>query len=401
MIRQILASLVIMIAALLAWVFFVPGARDTLEAYGIPVPFGAPAEPATTAQRGPTQGGAPGAAQGGRPGGMANRQTNVVTSAVVLSTINDSLNAIGEGTASRSVTVSSPVGGDLAEIVVRPGQIVNVGDVIGRLDSDAEQIAYDRAQLAADDANATLTRTRGLANSNVVATTALTAAQLSVSNAALEVRNAEFALNRRTIKSPITGTVGLMRVIPGNYVTAQTPVTTVDDTSSILVDFWVPERFAAAVKLGAPVSVGAVALPGSSFAGEVSAIDNRIDPASRTLQVQAEIPNAEGQLRPGMSFTVALKFPGETFPTVNPLSILWSADGSYVWKYVDGKAQRVMAEIVQRNSDGVLVRAELAPGDAIITEGLLQLNEGATVTLLSGPDGTDAAPQTAAAATQS
>lgn len=389
-----------MIAALLAWVFFVPGARDTLEAYGIPVPFGSEAEPATTAQRAPGGPGA-GAPPGARPGGMANRQTNVVTSAVALSTINDTLNAIGEGTATHSVTVSSPVGGDLAEIVVRPGQIVHEGEIIGRLDSDAEQIAYDRAKLAANDAQATLTRTQGLANSNVVATTALTAAQLAVSNAALEVRNAEFAFNRRTIKSPITGTVGLMRVVPGNYVTAQTPITTIDDTSTILVDFWVPERFASAIKLGAQVTVGAVALPGSAFTGEISAIDNRIDPASRTLQVQAEIPNENGQLRPGMSFTVSLKFAGETFPTVNPLSILWSAEGSYVWQYVDGKARRVMAEIVQRNSDGVLVRADLVPGDAIITEGLLQLNERASVTLLSGPDGADAAPQTAAAATQS
>jgi hypothetical protein len=65
---------------------------------------------------------------------------------------------------------------------------------------------------------------------------------------------------------------------------------------------------------------------------------------------------------------------------------------------VDGKATKVMAEIIQRNSDGVLVRADLAPGDAIITEGILQLSEGADVTLLSGPDGT-VPPQEAAATT--
>jgi RND family efflux transporter MFP subunit len=120
----------------------------------------------------------------------------------------------------------------------------------------------------------------------------------------------------------------------------------------------------------------------------VVAVDNRLDPASRTLQVQAEIPNEGNQLRAGMSFSVALAFPGEQYPAVNPLAILWSAEGSYVWKYDGGKATKIMAEIVQRNSDGVLVRADLAPGDAIITEGILQLSEGADVTLLSGPDGT-------------
>lgn len=308
-----------------------------------------------------------------------------------MATINDTLSAIGEGTAARSVTVSSPAGGVLAEVLARPGEVVEAGAIIARLDSEAEEIAFDRAQLTLDDARATLSRTEGLASTNVVATTTLTAAQLAVANAELELRNAQVALTRRTITSPIAGTVGLIRVTPGNYVPAQTAVTTVDDTSSILVDFWVPERYAGTIALDLPVEVSAVALPGRIFDGEIRAIDNRIDPASRTLQVQAEIPNDDQMLRAGMSFSVALKFAGEQYPTVNPLAILWSAEGSYVWKYDDGKAAKVMAEIVQRNSDGVLVRADLAAGDAIITEGILQLTEGAAVTLLDGPDGTEAA----------
>ena len=385
MIRQLVASLIVLLAAVAAWIIFVPGAATTLASYGVTLPFAPPA-----AEQPGSRAGGPGGP--GRQGG-ATRQTNVVTTPVTLATINDTLSAIGEGTASRSVTVSSPAGGTLAEVLVRPGQAVERGDVIARLDSEAEQIAFDRAQLAADDANNTLARTQGLASSNVVATTALTAAQLAAANADLELRNAQVALSRRTIASPIAGTVGLTRVTPGNYVPAQTAVTTIDDTSTILVDFWVPERYAAAISLGAPVTVSAVALTGRSFEGEISAIDNRIDPASRTLQVQAEIPNADGMLRAGMSFSVALRFPGEQYPTVNPLAILWSAEGSYVWKYYAGQATRVMAQIVQRNSDGVLVRADLAPGDAIITEGILQLSEGAAVTLLSGPDGSQAVAQ--------
>ncbi len=389
MIRQLLASLIVLAAALAAWAIFVPGASQTLASYGITLPFAASSDTANA-----TPGQRPG---GGRPGGGA-RQNNVVTTGVTLATINSTLSAIGEGTATRSVTVASPVGGTLADVQVRPGQTVAAGDVIALLDSDAEQIALDRARLAVDDAQATLARTQGLANSNVVAPTALAAARLAAANADLELRNASVALSRRTITSPIAGTIGLIQVTPGNYVPAQTTVTTVDDTSAILVDFWVPERYASAIAPGMPVSVTAIALPGRVFDGEINAVDNRLDPASRTLQVQAEIPNADRALRAGMSFTVALRFPGEQFPAVNPLAILWSAQGSYVWKYADGKATRVMAEIIQRNSDGVLVRADLKPGDAIITEGILQLSEGAEVTLLSGPDGT--APTQEAQATQ-
>ena len=386
MIRQILASVVVLSCAALAWVFFAPGSTETLARVGISLPFG----PEVAAQAGSSGGGRPGAGPGMRPGGLGGRVTNVVTAAATTATINDRLTAIGEGSAVRSVTVTAPTGGELAEVLVRPGQVVAAGDVIARFDADAEQIAYDRARLASEDAQAALARTQGLASSSLVANTALTAAELAAKNAELELRNAEVALGRRTITSPIAGRVGLLRVTPGNYVGAQTTVTTIDDTSSVLIDFWVPERYAANITPGMPVTVSAVALPGRSFSGEVSAIDNRIDPASRTLQVQAEIPNPDGLLRSGMSFSVSLDFPGEEFPAVNPLAILWSAEGSYVWKYDNGRATRVMAEIVQRNSDGVLVRADLSPGDAIITEGILQLSEGAEVTLLDGPDGTTA-----------
>lgn len=402
MIRQLLASFAVLAAAAFAWLYFAPGAPQVLTNAGIVLPFGPQAQAAPAPQAGgpgqrpggpqasggPGGGGGPGG-PGGRPGARA---TNVITTGVSLVRINDTLAAIGEGTPVRSVTVAATSGGELTEVLVRPGQTVEAGTVIARFDAAAEQIEFDRAQLALEDARATLTRTEGLASNNVVAGTALTAAQLSAANAELALRNAEMALTRRTIDSPIGGKVGLIRVTPGNYVPAQTTVTSIDDTSSILIDFWVPERYAAQIEPGMAVTVNAIALPGQTFGGDISAIDTRIDPASRTLQVQAEIPNPEGVLRAGMSFTVSLAFPGEEYPAVNPLAILWSAEGSYVWKYLDGKATRVMAEIIQRNSDGVLVRGDLKPGDAIITEGILQLSEGATVNLLEGPDGTGTTP---------
>lgn len=376
--RQLLACLVVLCVAALAWLFLAPSAPQTLAGWGIVLPFGPQAAaPAETPGRG---------GPGGR-GGFGARQANVITAAVRLATINTALSAVGEANAAGSVTVSAPSGGELDAVLVRPGQWVEAGEVIARFDARTEEIDFDRARLALEDAQAALERTQGLASSNVVANTALAAAELARANAELALRNARLALERKTITSPIAGTVGLIRVNPGNYVPAQAAITTIDDTSSIRIDFWVPERYAGQIVPGQPVHVAATALPGQEFSGTVSAMDSRIDPASRTLQVQAHIPNPDNLLRAGMSFSVRLDFPGEAYPAVNPLAILWSANGSYVWKYQDGKATRVMAEIVQRNSDGVLVRADLAPGDPVITEGILQLSEGAAVNLLEGPDG--------------
>lgn len=365
-------------AAAAAYIFLVPGAPEQLAKLGIEVPVAQPAEAAVA----PGSGQRPGGGAGGRGGARA---MVVVTTPVVLATINDRLTAIGEGAAAHSVTVMSPAAGTLAELVVQPGQEVTAGAVIGRLDADAEQIAHERARLTFDDAQASLERTTSLAGANNATTVQVSAAQLALSTADLALKNAELEFRRRTISTPIAGTVGLFQVNPGNTVTSQSVVTTVEDTSHIRVSFWVPERYAGAIGIGMPVSASAVALPGQAIDGQVSAVDNRIDPASRTLQVEAQIANDDGKLKPGMSFSVAMTFPGETFPSVDPLAVQWSSQGAYLWKYVDQKVERVPVQIIQRNSDGVLVKAALAEGEQVVTQGVQQLTAGATVRLLDEP----------------
>ncbi|MGV3489892.1 MAG: efflux RND transporter periplasmic adaptor subunit [Devosia sp.] len=388
MIRQVLLSIVIVGAAVVAYVFFVPGAPETLARYGIELPF---LQPANAAPAGPgggqqAQAGGQRTGGGGGPGGFGGRggarTMVVVTSPVVMATINDRLTAIGEGAATQSVTVVSNANGTLRQLSVAPGQSVAANDVIGTLDADAEEIAAERARLAFTDAETALNRTNGLAAANNATSVQVAAAQLAYDNARLELQNAELALARRTIVTPIAGTVGLFQVSAGNTVSAQTVVTTIEDTSSIRVSFWVPERYAPVVAVGMPLEASAVALPGTVIDGTVSALDNRIDTASRTLKVEAEIPNDDGRLRPGMSFSVSLGFPGEEFPAVDPLSIQWSNDGAYLWKYVDGTVERVPVRIIQRNSDGVLVEAALVAGDQIVTQGVQQLTAGASVRLL-------------------
>ncbi len=401
MIRQVLVSLVII--AIVGYVFLVPGAPAQLAKFGITLPIAAPAEvnapaaaqaPAGNAPRASGAGGG-NASAGGNPGGSAggpgggrggNRTMVVVTAPAVMATINDKLTAIGDGQAAHSVTVMSPASGTLAELLVKPGDRVAAGAVLGHLDSDAETIAYQRALLAQKDAQAALTRFQELAKANSATTVQLNAAQLAADNADLALQTADLDLKRRTITTPIAGTVGLFQVNPGNTVTSQTVVTTIEDDSDILVSFWVPERYATSVKPGMAVTAEAVALPGQTITGEISAIDNRIDPTSRTLQLQARISNTDGRLRPGMSFSVSLGFAGESFPAVDPLAIQWSSQGAYLWRYADDKVEKLPVEIIQRNSDGVLVRADLKAGDQVVTQGVQQLTAGATVRLLDAPD---------------
>src|SRR5690606_35822822 len=140
--------------------------------------------------------------------------------------------------------------------------------------------------------------------------------------------------------------------------------------SEILVDFWVPERFASAIEVGQPLTAALIARPHEVFEGTVNAIDNQIDVESRTLHVEARIINPDDRLRAGMAFQVSMRFPGESYPAVNPLAIQWSNDGPYVWAVSGGKARRTPVRIVQRNSDTVLVDGAFEDAELVVIQGV-------------------------------
>jgi RND family efflux transporter MFP subunit len=199
------------------------------------------------------------------------------------------------------------------------------------------------------------------------------------------VHDAEVALDRRSVTSPITGIVGILPIEAGNYVTSQTSIATIDDRSSILVDFHVPERFAAMIEIGAPVRATPLANPNREYAGTVTAIDNRIDEKSRTLWVQATIANPSDSLRAGMSFQIAMQFPGESYPAVSPLAVQWGSEGAFIWAVEDGKAKRIPVRIIQRNTESVLVDAPILAGSIVVTEGVQSVREGGGVRIAGDP----------------
>lgn len=373
--KQLLLALVVLVAAAAAWVKFFPGAPEILAGWGLgwAVQVAGDAKP-----------------QGGN--GESRRsgpQTAVITAPVIEAVINDRLSAIGTGRANNSVTVKPYTAGRVTTIELESGAQVDVGTVIARLDSEVEEIALDRAKIALADAEAKLERVRSLRSSNTATQVQVTDAELVVGNAKLGLRDAQLNLDRRAITAPIEGIIGILPVEAGNYVTTDTVVATIDDRSQIKIDFYVPERFAANMAVGGRLTASPIARPDEVFEGTVSAVDNRVDDKSRTLLVQAAIPNDKDTLRAGMSFRVSVKFPGDAYPSVDPLAIQWGTDGAFVWVIRDGKAKRTPVRIVQRNTESVLVSAEgIRPGDTVVTEGVHAVRDGAEVLIARSEPGT-------------
>ncbi|WP_274425862.1 efflux RND transporter periplasmic adaptor subunit [Chelativorans sp. YIM 93263] len=364
--KQTLLCLFILMAAAGLWYNYVPGAREIAADWGL---VRAPVETATST----------GERRGGGGPSMGGMQSPVITAPVASATLNDRLSAIGTGKARRTVAVRPFTTGRLTEILVESGAEVEEGDAIARMDSESERIALDRAEVALDDARARFERFERLRSSNTVTAVEHAEAELAVRNAELELREARLALERREIAAPIGGTVGILPVSPGDYVTSSDDVAIIADRSQILVDFWVPERFAGQLEIGMPLTAESISRPDESFEGTISAIDNQIDPESRTLHVQGRIDNPSDALRSGMAFRISMRFPGDRFPAIDPIAIQWSSDGAYVWVVRDGMAQRTPVRIVQRNSDSILVSGSFFDGDQVVVEGVHAVRDGQPV----------------------
>ncbi|SCB08525.1 efflux RND transporter periplasmic adaptor subunit [Rhizobium hainanense] len=369
--KQLSLSFFLLAAGIAAVVAFVPSAAGLLQRVGVPETIVAWIAPRDGAADGKAE---TKASSGGRRG---QNIPLVVTEPVVSGVVNDRLSAIGTGDAIRSVVVMPQAAGTIREILIKSGDRVSQGQVLARLDDDEQIIARGQAEVALKSAVEKSQLYRNI--KSTVSRMDVFDAEIVEQGAKLALQSAELALKRRDVVAPIDGIVGIVPVVVGDNVTTATNIVMLDDRSEILVDYWVPERFANTVKVDQPVEATSVALPGRAFTGAVEAVDNRVDGASRTLRVRARIDNASDELRAGMSFNVGMRFAGEAYPSVDPLAVQWDGAGAHVWRVIDSKSSKVRVSIVQRNPDAVLVRGDLHNGDLIVVEGLQRVTEGGEV----------------------
>ncbi len=370
--KQLGLAVAIVLASVICWALFVPSAGPILERAGLAGPLERIGVSLATEDEDENGNG------GGPPGGGMGPAT-VIAATVESGLVNNRATAIGSGRALRSVAITPDEPGRLAELSVRSGDTVEAGDIVARLDDASERIARDRAEVALADARETAARFERLSESGSTTSVEIRQAELELRQAELELRQAEYELSRREIVAPIAGSVGLMKAEIGERVSDTTEITRIDDREQLLVEFRVPERFVGLIDTDQHVRAYPLSRPATEYAGRVSALDNRVDPTSRTLQVEAEIENPDDTLRAGMAFSVELEFDGDGHPGVPPLAIQWSSDGAYVWAVRDGAVERVDVAIVQRRSDVVLVEAGLEAGEEVVTEGVQMLRPGAEV----------------------
>ncbi|MEX1993989.1 MAG: efflux RND transporter periplasmic adaptor subunit [Steroidobacteraceae bacterium] len=300
----------------------------------------------------------------------------VVTSPVVEKPLAVQVEALGTARANEAIEITAKATNTIISVRFNEGQLVRRGDLLVEFDG-----AQARADLAAAEAALAESRSAFARSKDLFTQQALSQAQLETIEATLLGNEARVAASRARlsdtlIRAPFGGRVGLRRVSVGALVSPGAVITTLDDTSTMKVDFDVPEVFLAVLNPGLAVAAQSAAYTERAFDGEVDSVDSRVDPVTRTIRVRARLPNPEGLLRPGMFLTVRVSrdpLPGLVVPEQ---ALVPERGKVYLFVLQDGLIARREVTIGRRVPGEVEITRGVAANERVVIEGTQKVREG-------------------------
>lgn len=248
--------------------------------------------------------------QAGKEGAKQGAPPESVSTAVVAEdTWEQILPAVGSVVAAKGVAVSSEAPGVVTAIHFESGALVKAGQVLVELDSSVERAQLASAMARRELAQLSAGRSRQLAQQSVISRSQLDGdeAQLKTSRADLSALQAQ--IERKTVRAPFSGRLGIRAVNLGQYLNPGTTLTTLESLEVVYVDFSVPQQELADVTPKTPVRVSLSGESGPPFVGVIAAVDPAVDVTTRSVKLRASIPNPKEQLRPGMFVRVAVVLP--------------------------------------------------------------------------------------------
>lgn len=301
-----------------------------------------------------------------------------------------SASAIASLKADESVIVRPEVAGRIKSIEFQEGQAVAKGTVLFRLDAAEYEARLQQSRTAVRLAETVFNRARDLRGRNLASAQEFDEAQARLDEARAQLALDQAVLDKMTLVAPFDGVVGVRQVSVGAYVKEGDDLVTLDAINPLKADVRVPEPFISLLRNRQRFTLTVDAYPGEVFSGEVFAIDPSLDPASRTILLRGRIPNDRGLLRPGMfaKVSVVLRQIDQAI-TVPERALVPVREKQFVYRVVDGKAQKVEITVGDRKAGKILVTEGLGPEDVVITagQGKPTMREGTPVMVVGAGTG--------------
>lgn len=321
------------------------------------------------------------AAKSGPPPGIVVEATRVS----VLK-LPQALTAVGSLRSDETVIVRPEVAGRVAQILFQEGERVTKGHILVKLDDSVQSADLEKARANLTLSKSKFDRAEDLRAKGFLSSQARDEAENTYRVAQAEVEAMQARNAKMTIRAPFSGTIGLRLISVGDYVKEGQDLVNLESLDPLKVDFRVPENALSLVKDGQTLQVTLDAIPDKAYDGRVYAINPLIDANGRSIVIRAQVPNKDGNLRPGMFARVRLFTSGLRDTMVVPEESLFPVgDDKYVYKVVEGKALRQKIEIGARRDGRVEVMNGLTPEDVVVTAGVIKLREGAAVRVANSP----------------
>jgi len=297
------------------------------------------------------------------------------------------LNAVGSLRAVRGVDVTTEIAGLVREIRFKSGDEVRADAVLIQLNADSDLAQLAALKAAADLAKTTLTRDQAQLAAEAISQAQVDSDEADLKSKRAQVASQQASIDKKTIRAPFAGRLGITIVNPGQYLNPGDKVVTLQTIDPIFVDFNLPQQQIGGVSVGQRVTVLSDAYLGQTFSGRVTAIDAKVDSATRNVQVEATIPNPKKLLLPGM-FGRAAVDSGEqkSYLTLPQTAITYNPYGATVFITADKKdakgnpqlqAQQVFITPGPTRGDQVAILKGVSEGAMVVTSGQLKLKNGA------------------------
>jgi membrane fusion protein (multidrug efflux system) len=312
-------------------------------------------------------------------GGQADAPMQVDATVLRPGTVTERIRTTGTLRADESVELTAEAGGKITAIRFEEGSRVQEGDLLVQLNDAELQAEKKRLEHQLELASDRAERQKRLLAEGGVSQEAYDATVNEVEVLKADLALVEAQIEKKKVRAPFSGVVGLRQVSEGAYVSPQTPISTLQRLNPIKVDFSVSEQYASRVGPGQQISFTVRSLDRAQE-GTVYATNSQINADTRTLQLRARAPNPDGTLRPGMFADVTVTLGTIDDATVVPaFAVVPTLEGQRLFVVENGTAQPRNVSVGVRTDSTVQVTDGLALGDTVITSGIQDLRAGLPV----------------------
>lgn len=324
-----------------------------------------------------------GGGPGGGPGGRGGPPTQVEALPVEARVFSSRIEALGTLEPRERVVLSANAADRVTGIYFEDGQRVAKGKVLMTLVNEEEQAQLEAARAAEANAKLVYERNQRLATAEAVAQLELERTKSAYDAAVANVGAIQARLRDRVLVAPFSGVLGFRQVSLGAYVSPGQAIATLIDDSQMRLEFGVPSIFVADLRPGLEISAVTKDIPGRTFVGRLTSIDNAIDPVTLAVKVRATLPNEDGALKAGSSMNVALASKPRDSLAISEISVVAEGSKNFVYVIDPSKepATAVKTEVMlgTRERGTVEVLAGLKAGDLVITDGVLKVRPNGPV----------------------